>query len=81
MPAYVIIVDIFSLALMGVGFAMAFRQDLVRHILNRDGPQGRPTPTRDDGRDPLTYVLRIAGVMVMAFGLTLGGMITLFHLV
>lgn len=84
MPAYVIVVDICGLALIAVGFIMAFRQDLVRRILYRNGAPGRPTAPheerREDGQDPLTYVLRIAGVMVMTFGLTVGGMITLFHL-
>lgn len=80
MPAYVIVVDICGLVLIAVGFIMAFRQDLVRRILYRNGAPGRPTSPREDGQDPLTYVLRIAGVMVMTFGLTVGGMITLFHL-
>ncbi len=80
MPAYVIVVDICGLALIAAGFIMAFRQDLVRRILYRNGAPGRPAASREDGQDPLTYVLRIAGVMVMTFGLTVGGMITLFHL-
>ncbi|WP_232307718.1 hypothetical protein [Sphingobium chungbukense] len=33
-----------------------------------------------EGVDPLTYVLRIAGVMIMVFGIAIGGMLTLFHL-
>lgn len=80
MPAYVIVVDICGLALIAAGFIMAFRQGLVRRILYRNGAPGRPAAPGEDGQDPLTYVLRIAGVMVMTFGLTVGGMITLFHL-
>lgn len=57
------------------GFTLAFRQAWVRQRL------GRPAPARlaGDDEDPLAYALRIAGVMIMAFGIIIAGMFTAFH--
>jgi len=35
---------------------------------------------QDDNEDPLTYILRISGVMLMIFGIVIGGMVTLVNL-
>ena len=80
MPGYVLTVDIFGFVLAVIGFAMAFRQAAVRRLLGR--PRRPPSQFRQgsDGGDPLTYILRIAGVMIMVFGLVIAGMVTLFHL-
>lgn len=65
-----------GLCLAVTGFTLAFRQAWVRKLL------GRPAPARlaSEDEDPLAYVLRIAGVMVMAFGVIIAGMFTAFHL-
>jgi hypothetical protein len=80
MPGYVLIVDLFGLVLAIIGFNMAFRQTAVRRYLGR--PLRTPGRLReqDDNGDPLTYVLRIAGVMIMVFGIVIGGMVTLVNL-
>lgn len=79
MPAYVIAVDVFSLILIVAGFNMAFRQPFVRRLIGQ--PKRPPVRSnRTDDEDPLTYGLRIAGIMIMVFGIALGGMLTLFHL-
>jgi len=75
MPGHVLIVDLFGLALAVTGFCMAFRQSFVRRLIGRP-----PQPDRDGSEDPLTHILRIAGVMVMVFGVVLSGMVTLFNL-
>lgn len=77
MPEFVLIVDLFGVILAVIGFIMAFRQKVARRMLGRPAP--RSAGIGDDS-DPLTYILRIAGVMVMVFGLALGLMVTLFHL-
>ncbi|WP_395396110.1 hypothetical protein WBP07_22575 (plasmid) [Novosphingobium sp. BL-8A] len=71
-------VDVFSLFLAIGGFVMAFRQHLVRRLMGRRDPL--PESKGNDADDPLTYILRIAGVMTMVFGIALGGMMTLFSL-
>jgi hypothetical protein len=73
-PGYLIVVVLGS-CLAVVGFWMAFRQEAVRRLL------GRPALPRavDADEDPLAYALRISGVMVMAFGIVIGGMVTTFH--
>ena len=78
MPTYVVIVDIFGAVLAVVGFIMAFRQAFVRDLLGLKTTP-RPSPQPDD-EDPLTYVLRIAGIMMAVFGIALAGMMTLAHL-
>lgn len=77
MPASVVIVDLFGLVLAVTGFIMAFRQNLARRILGR--PAQPASRKGEDDEDPLTYILRIAGVMVMIFGIAIGGMVTRFH--
>lgn len=80
MPGYVLIVDVFGLILAVLGFNMAFRQTAFRRLIGRPKPSMPPSPNTDDSDDPLTYVLRIAGVMIMVFGIVIGGMLTLFNL-
>lgn len=77
MPGYVLIVDFFAVVMAIIGFVMAFRQTFVRRLIGRPASQIRHG-NGDQG--PLTYVLRIAGVMIMAFGIAIGGMVTLFNL-
>lgn len=77
MSAQVLIVDAFGLVLALSGFAMAFRQAFVRRLFGWSAPRARPI--RDEG-DPVTYVLRISGTMIMVFGIALGTMVTLFSL-
>lgn len=64
-----------GLALAFLGFGMAFRQAGVRRLL------GRPAPPRRHGEDedPLAYGLRIAGVMIMAFGIVITVMFAIVH--
>ncbi|MEZ5656277.1 MAG: hypothetical protein R3E04_10410 [Sphingobium sp.] len=77
MPAYVLIVDVFGLILAVIGLSMAFRQDFVRRLVGRPS---RPASSVNENSDPLTYILRIAGIMIMAFGIAIGGMVTMFAL-
>ena len=39
-----------------------------------------PLVAANSDEEPITYVLRIAGVMLMIFGIAIGGMVTLFNL-
>ena len=80
MPAYVLIVDIFGLILAVAGFCMAFRQAFVRRLIGRPPLPTSSLDEADDTGDPLTYILRIAGIMMMAFGVAIGIMVTLFSL-
>lgn len=77
MSARVLIVDAFGLILTLIGFAMAFRQSFVRRVFGWSRPASRTD--RDEG-DPVAYVLRISGTMIMVFGIALGMMVTLFSL-
>ena len=77
MSARVLIVDAFGLVLALSGFAMAFRQSFVRRLFGWSALRSRPV--RGEG-DPVTYVLRISGTMIMVFGIALGTMVTLFSL-
>ncbi|AMK23063.1 MULTISPECIES: hypothetical protein [Sphingomonadaceae] len=79
MPAFVLIVDLGGTILAVVGFNMAFRQAFVRRVLGRNGILEAKRARPDNGQDPLTYALRIAGVMIMVFGIAIAGMVTLFH--
>lgn len=65
-----------GLCLAITGFTLAFRQAWVRKLLDR------PAPARlaSEDEDPLAYVLRISGVMIMALGVIIAGMFTAFHL-
>ena len=80
MPGYVLIVDFFGLVLAIIGFNMAFRQTAVRRHLGRPVRPSARSRDQNDNEDPLTYVLRISGVMLMIFGIVIGGMVTLVHL-
>lgn len=79
MAGYIVIVDLLGFALAVIGFNMAFRQRSVRRMLGKPLPPVRHSQNAGDG-DPLTYVLRISGVMVMIFGIVIAGMVTIFHL-
>lgn len=74
MAGYLVVVGL-GLCVAAIGFAMAFRQVAVRRLL------GRPAPPRSSGEDedPLAYALRISGVMIMAFGIVIGGMVATAH--
>lgn len=80
MPGYVWVVDVFGLILVLLGFNMAFRQAGFRRAIGRPKPPASPLRAGNEDGDPLTYILRIAGVMMMVFGIAIGGMLTLFHL-
>ena len=81
MSTYVLIVDLIGAVMAVIGFHMAFRQALVRRLvgrlLSRPPQPARPAGGEDD---PLTYALRIPGVMIMIFGLAMAATITLYHL-
>ncbi len=79
MSRYVFLVDIFAVVLAVTGFSMAFRQSFVRRLIGRS-PHPPKIVTANSDEEPITYILRIAGVMVMIFGITIGGMVTLFSL-
>jgi uncharacterized protein YjeT (DUF2065 family) len=79
-PGYILIVDIFGLVLMVIGFVMAFRQDTARRVLGRPPRPPSLRGRHQDSDDPLTYILRIAGTMIMVFGAAIAVMVTLFHL-
>ncbi len=78
MPVHVLIVDACGIVLAIAGFLMAFRQRFVRGLFGHGS--NRPMDP-DADPDPLTYVLRIAGMMILVFGLALGLMVTLFQMV
>lgn len=80
MPPHVIAIDVVGVILMICGFVLAFRQTFVRRLLNRPlaAPEGKDGA--DSGGDALSYILRLGGVMLLLFGLALGGMFTLFNL-
>ena len=80
MPIYEFIVDFFAIILAIVGFSMAFRQPFVRRLIGRSPPPPSAIVAANSDEEPITYVLRIAGVMVMVFGIAIGMMVTLFNL-
>src|SRR3546814_6334717 len=71
LPTYVLLVDVFGLILAVIGFSMAFRQGFARRFIGRPP---KPASSVDESDDPLTYILRIGGVMMMVFGVAIGGM-------
>ena len=80
MPGYVFIVDVFAVILAVTGFSMAFRQAFVRRLIGRPPPPAPTVVAANSDEEPITYILRITGVMVMVFGIAIGGMVTLFSL-
>lgn len=60
------------------GFTLAFRQAAIRRWFGR---AGLPVDgaDREGGGDALTYIFRIAGMMLLAFGVALAGMFILFN--
>ena len=54
MSAHVVIVDLFGLVLVALGFSMAFRQSFVRRMLGWS-----PAPGKTCEADPTAYGLRI----------------------
>ena len=64
MPGYVFVVDIFGAILAVTGFMMAFRQSVIRRLIGRP-PASTSIARQSDADDPVTYILRIAGFMVM----------------
>ncbi|SCW34779.1 hypothetical protein SAMN02927924_00093 [Sphingobium faniae] len=80
MPVHVWIIDLFGAALVAMGFIMAFRQDVARRIIGKPQAPATLIAAAEEGGDPLTYILRIAGVMLMVFGFAMGLMFTLFNL-
>ncbi|HEX7853277.1 MAG TPA: hypothetical protein VF503_06235 [Sphingobium sp.] len=80
MPGYVVLIDIFGLVLAALGFNMAFRQAAFRRAIGKPRLPVISPQSGDEAGDPLTYALRLAGVMVMIFGIVIAGMFTLFNL-
>lgn len=77
MQTYVVIIDLIGLSLMVLGIHLAFRQEQVRAWLARlRGCQRvQPRPPAED--DPAHYVMRIAGMMMAAFGVVICLMFTM----
>ena len=81
MSATVIVVDLFGFCLVIIGFHLAFRQDVVRHLWRQwQGGASAPSHMLPEEDDPVRYALRISGVMIMVFGIAIAMMFTLFHL-
>ncbi len=74
MSRTLLLVDGFAALLIVVGFVMTFRQNAVRRLL-----RSRPLADASD-EDGLTYALRLAGTMLMAFGAAIALFFTAFHL-
>lgn len=80
LPTNVVIIDVIGLVLAVLGFHMAFRQSVVRQLIGRLQPsKPERVGSAQSHEDPLTYVLRISGVMIMVFGVVIAGMVTAFH--
>ncbi|OWQ90566.1 hypothetical protein [Sphingopyxis witflariensis] len=81
MPTTVIVIDLIGFLLVLLGFHLAFRQEHVRRwwgiLRDEQHRPGEQPPLTDD--DPLRYVLRISGVMILAFGIVLSLLFTLTH--
>lgn len=80
MSVFALIVIAVGVILAVSGFTMAFRQTAFRRIIGRPKPPASLRHDGDGNDDPLTYILRISGVMVMVFGIVIAGMMTLFNL-
>lgn len=81
MPTTVIVIDLIGFLFVLLGFHLAFRQELVRRwwrmLRDEQHSPGELPPLTDD--DPVRYVLRISGVMILAFGIVLSLLFTLAH--
>lgn len=80
MPGYVFAVDFFAAIFAFIGFSMAFRQRAVRRLIGRPPPRTPSIVQGGGDGDPVTYILRIVGVIVMVFSVVIGGMVTLTNL-
>ncbi len=79
MPMTVVVVDVSGLLLVLLGFHLAFRQNFVRHwwgVLRLGRPRSAP-PQRLTDDDPARYILRISGMMILAFGVVISMLFTL----
>ena len=74
MPRTFLLVDGLAALLIVVGFFMAFRQNIVRRLLH-----SRPLTDASD-EDAVTYALRLAGTMIMAFGAAIAIFFTAFNI-
>ncbi len=73
----------FALFAIAAGLTAAFRQRLVRGWYQRLFPTrhtDEPLTVRPEGDDPVHYALIIAGVMLAAFGLLIGGFTLAYEL-
>jgi len=68
----IVLIDVFCLILIAFGFGL-----LIKGPGNAKGSLARAGS--HVGHDPQTYVLRIAGVMLMTFGFAFGLMTTIYH--
>lgn len=79
MSATVVVIDLIGLGLVVLGFHMAFRQEFTRRLWSKlrhqDQAGAQLAPLTED--DPARYVLRIAGMMILAFGIVISLLFTL----
>lgn len=69
---------LFGVGCSVAGFLLAFRQAATRRWIERVGI--RLDGVDGEGDDnPFTYIFRIAGMMLLAFGIALAGMFILFN--
>ena len=73
MSAHVVIVDLFGLVLVALGFSMAFRQSFVRRMLGWS-----PAPGKTCEADPTAYGRSTAGGRARGFGSARGRMVSVF---
>jgi len=73
MSIYVIAIAVFGFTLAILGFCMTFWESAIRHAF---GCHLISAQFDEDGNreDAMTYILRIAGVMIMVFGIAIAGM-------
>ena len=77
MSASLLAIDLLGIILAILGVLMAFRPATFRRLMRMPPPAARDG--EDGPTDPLTYLLRIAGVMILMFGIVLAGMFTLVY--
>jgi hypothetical protein len=81
MSITVVAIDLLGLVFVAGGFLMSFRQHVVRNALSWWKPESALLAHRDPaGQDPIAYILRIFGVMLMAFGAVVAISITLINI-